>query len=67
MVGFLWMLALQFAGWVGMQVMSANCRGSRNEVGCLRFDLLRSTTKADTFMSYEVGCSGWRPSLGGWR
>ncbi|CAK9061423.1 unnamed protein product [Durusdinium trenchii] len=36
------------------EVMSANCRGSRNEVGCLRFDLLRSTTKADTFMSYEA-------------
>lgn len=32
--------------------MSENCRGSRKEAGCLRFDLLRE--KADTFISYEA-------------
>ncbi|CAL1171882.1 unnamed protein product [Cladocopium goreaui] len=35
-------------------VMGANCEGSRSEVGCLRFDMMRAVANADTFVSYEV-------------
>ena len=33
------------------QVMGGNCRGSRGEEGCIRFDLLRAGNK---FMTYEA-------------
>ena len=34
--------------------MGANCIGSRSEVGCLRFDVLRASTESDLFVSYEA-------------
>lgn len=34
--------------------MGANCVGSRSEVGCLRFDVLRASTESDLFVSYEA-------------
>ncbi|CAJ1424061.1 unnamed protein product [Effrenium voratum] len=34
-----------------LEVMGGNCRGSRGEEGCIRFDLLRAGNK---FMTYEV-------------
>lgn len=37
-----------------LEVMGANCEGSRSEVGCLRFDMMRAVANADTFVSYEV-------------
>jgi autoinducer 2-degrading protein len=37
-----------------LQVMTANAAASREEEGCLRFDLLRDESDASKFMTYEV-------------
>ena len=37
-----------------LQVMAANAAASREEEGCLRFDLLRDESDASKFMTYEV-------------
>lgn len=46
--------AIDMAIFPATQVMGANCEGSRSEVGCLRFDMMRAVANADTFVSYEA-------------
>lgn len=49
--------AVGVTGW--SEVMGANCVGSRSEVGCLRFDILRASTESDLFVSYEAPLFLW--------